>query len=92
MREQAGKGVMTCRIRVRKADSAYVYFILESHEGMTGYTTLDAPPEAPYRELELVFTNDFKEDLEEVLEALSGELELAVISPVQARSSHSTGE
>ena len=41
------------RVRVKTEDSAYVYAILESHEGAVSYSTLDAAPDCPYRDLEL---------------------------------------
>jgi Domain of unknown function (DUF4911) len=55
------------KIRVRKEDSAFVYFIMESYEGITSYSTLDHKVGDPHRDLELRIAPDF---LNEVLELL----------------------
>lgn len=57
-------------IRVKKEDSAFVYFILESHEGITSYSTLDFKTGDPYRDLELRIPPDFVTETEEVLRQL----------------------
>jgi len=57
-------------IRVRKEDSAYVYFILESYEGITSYSTLDHRSGALYRDLELSIPPDFLSETEALLERL----------------------
>ncbi|MFZ9596698.1 MAG: DUF4911 domain-containing protein [Bdellovibrionia bacterium] len=54
-------------IRVKKEDSAYVYFILESYEGITSYSTLEHPVGCAYRDLELRIPVDFIEDVEKLL-------------------------
>jgi hypothetical protein len=56
-------------IRVRKEDSAYVYFILESYEGIVSYSTLEHRVGAAYRDLELRIPPDFTREVEELLEA-----------------------
>jgi hypothetical protein len=58
------------RIRVRKEDSAYVYCILESHEGVASYSTLAHRPEDPHRDLELTVPESFASELEDVLKRL----------------------
>ena len=57
-------------IRVRTQDSAYVYFILESYEGITSYSTLDSKPGDAYRDLELRTPPDFQTEVDEVLKNL----------------------
>jgi len=57
-------------IRVRKEDSAFVYFILESHEGITSYSTLDHKPGDAHRDLELRIPPDFVSEVEELLKSL----------------------
>lgn len=54
-------------IRVRKEDSAFVYFILESYEGITSYSTLEFKPGDPHRDLELRIPPDFLAEVEELL-------------------------
>jgi hypothetical protein len=58
------------RIRVRKEDSAYVYCILESHEGITSYSTLDHQAGDPFRDLELQIPFDFVDEVNRVLKDL----------------------
>lgn len=58
------------RIRVRKEDSAYVYFILESYEGVTAYSTLDFKVGDPFRDLELLIPPDFLTETEGLIERL----------------------
>ena len=58
------------KIRVKKQDSAFVYFILESYEGITSYSTLDHRPEDPHRDLELRIPPDFLAEVEELLRDL----------------------
>jgi len=57
-------------IRVRKEDSAYVYFILESYEGIASYSTLAHRPEDPHRDLELRIPPDFLTEVDELLRSL----------------------
>ncbi len=54
-------------IRVKKEDSAFVYFILESYEGITSYSTLDFKSGDLHRDLELRIPPDFEQEVEEVL-------------------------
>ncbi len=63
-------GVKLRHIRVKKEESAFVYCILEASEGITSYSTLDYPPGAAYRDLELQVPLDFEEDVERVLSQL----------------------
>lgn len=60
------------KIRVRKEDSAFVYFILESHEGIVSYSTLDFRKGDPHRDLELRIPPDFVQEVEGVLKRLEG--------------------
>jgi hypothetical protein len=60
-------------IRVRKEDSAFVYFILESYEGITSYSTLPHKVGEPFRDLELRIPPDFVGDVDDLLARL-GEL------------------
>ena len=58
------------RIRVRREDSAFVYNILESHEGITAYSTLPHQTGELHRDLELFIPPDFLEEVKEVLKSL----------------------
>jgi hypothetical protein len=57
-------------IRVKKEDSAYVYFILESYEGITSYSTLDFKHGDNFRDLELRIPTDFLSEVEDLLKIL----------------------
>jgi hypothetical protein len=57
-------------IRVKKEDSAFVYFILESYEGITSYSTLDFKTGDLHRDLELRIPPDFEEEVDAVLQSL----------------------
>lgn len=57
-------------IRVRKEDSAFVYFLLESYEGITAYSTLDSKPGDSYRDLLLLIPPDFASEVNQLLNQL----------------------
>jgi hypothetical protein len=57
-------------IRVRKEDSAFVYFILESYEGITSYSTLHHKVGDASRDLELRIAPDFLNEVNELLTSL----------------------
>ncbi len=40
-------------IRLNKEDSAFFYFQLEANDGLAFYSTLEYPPHAQYRDVEL---------------------------------------
>ena len=61
------------KIRVKKEDSAYVYFILESYEGIASYSTLPFQQGDSFRDLELRIPPDFVTEVEDLLKQL-GEL------------------
>jgi hypothetical protein len=58
------------KIRVKKEDSAFVYFILESYEGITSYSTLYFKQGDLHRDLELRIPNDFVPEVEDLLRHL----------------------
>ncbi len=62
------------RIRVRKDQQAYVYNILESHEGVASYSTLDHKPGDGHRDLLLSIPVAFLSEVEELLTRLSREM------------------
>lgn len=63
-------------IRVRKEDSAFVYFMFESHEGIASYSTLAFKPGDAYRDLELRIPPDFVEEVDRLLAQLKGEFDV----------------
>ena len=58
------------RIRVRKEDSAFVYFILESYEGIASYSTLKHRVGDAHRDLELRIPPDFVAEVDDLLHRL----------------------
>jgi len=68
------------RVRVRKEDSAFVYAILESYEGICSYSTLDGRPEDLHRDLELQIPFEFVKEVQEVLGFL-GEMVFFIDQP-----------
>ena len=58
-------------IRVPKDQAAFVYFILESHEGLCFYSTLDHEKGQLYRDIDIKGSTDFQADVDHILETLS---------------------
>ena len=58
-------------IRVPKEHSAFTYFTLESNEGICFYSTIESSLSGQFRDLELVGTLEFKDDLHHLIEVLS---------------------
>jgi hypothetical protein len=58
------------RIRVKKEDSVFIYWILESYEGIASYSTLEFKVGDPHRDLELRIPPDFLNEVEELLKQM----------------------
>lgn len=58
------------RIRMKKEDSAFVYAILESYEGIASYSTLPFEKGSPIRDMVLMIPPDFTSDVEAALKRL----------------------
>lgn len=63
-------GFITQRIRVRKEDAAFVYFILESLEGQVSYSTLPHRVGDSNRDLELRIPPGFLTEVHAELDRL----------------------
>jgi hypothetical protein len=57
-------------IRLHRKDSAFVYAILESLEGMTSYSTLPDAPGESHRDLLLCIAPAFEKEIEATLEGM----------------------
>lgn len=57
--------------RVKKEDSAFVYFILESMEGVASYSTLLHHEGDRHRDIEVRVPGDLQTEFQEVKEALA---------------------
>lgn len=64
------------KIRVRKQDSAYLYQVLESYEGLANYSTISVPKELPYRDIAFHEAPDLRAHLEDLLDRLALEIPL----------------
>ena len=66
-KETSDFSVRRFRIRVRREDSAYAYTLLEAHEGIASYSTLQHSPGASDRWLELLVPISFIKEVEEIV-------------------------
>jgi hypothetical protein len=55
-------------IRTSKNDSAFIYFTLESNEGLCFYSTLDQSLGTPYRDLEIYCPIEWRENVQNLLD------------------------
>lgn len=67
-------------IRVHRKNSAFVYAILESLEGMASFSTLPDQPGAEHRDLELRIPPSFLSEIEVVLDGLRKKFPIVEIS------------
>ncbi|MGZ3652684.1 MAG: DUF4911 domain-containing protein [Bdellovibrionota bacterium] len=67
-------------IRVRKQDSAYLYQVLESYEGLANYSTLPAEKGIPYRDVILHIAPDLRREVEALIDRLGAEIPIEWIS------------
>jgi hypothetical protein len=66
-------------LRVRKEDSAYLYQILESYEGLTNFSTLDSSGNPAYRDIELHLAPDLLPEVLRLVEHLKREIPLETV-------------
>lgn len=67
-------------IRVSKNNASFVYFTLESHEGLAFYSTLDDSLPRDYRDIDLKTPIEFEQDLKHLLKQLEQKFEIIVLS------------
>ena len=67
-------------IRVPKAQSAFTYFIFESHEGLCFYSTLDYEKGQLFRDIDIKGGVEFEKDIRHMLGRLSKEFSLEVLT------------
>jgi hypothetical protein len=63
-------------IRVRKQDSAYVYQVLESYEGLTNYSTIPSPKGTPHCDIQLHIAPDLRGHVEDLITRLATEISI----------------
>lgn len=66
-------------LRVRKEDSAYLYQVLESYEGLSNYSTLPEPNGVPTRDIVLHLAPDLRQQVEILVGHLKKEIPLEII-------------
>jgi hypothetical protein len=74
------------RIRVRSADSAFVYAVFEASSGVCAYSTLAHRPGDRHRDLELVIPRGQAEEVDRILADLSAQLSGEVYDITDAAS------
>lgn len=65
-------------VRVPKNESAFLYFILEAHEGLCFYSTLPSSLGQSYRDVHIQSSVHFIEEIDQVINKLSQEVNLIV--------------
>ncbi len=58
------------KVKVKSKDSAFLYFILESNEGLCFYSTLDYTHHDPYRIIHIQGHFKFQQSVENILDQL----------------------
>ncbi len=58
-------------VRVPKEHSSFLYFTLESNEGLCFYSTLEGSKIDHFRDVEINIPKDFVEDVQKILDKLS---------------------
>ncbi len=66
-------------IQVPKAQSSFVYFTLESNEGLGFYSTLDCPEGHPWREIDIKGSAEFLPEIERLLAFLERSFPINVL-------------
>lgn len=68
------------QIRTKKSDSAYVYHLLEAHEGLTSYLTLAHQEGEQTRDIELIFAKESEKDVISLINELKEMMWVEVVS------------
>ena len=70
-------------IRVPKHDASFVYFTLESNEGLCFYSTLSESLGETYRDIEISLTKTLRDEFLKVFNFLCQKIEITIISELQ---------
>ena len=74
-------------IRMKKEDSAFIYHVLEAHEGWAAYSTLPVSRHDPYCDMKLIVPEDFLNSVNELLADLKNKITILPNDPTLASSS-----
>lgn len=66
-------------LRVPKDEAYFVYFILESNEGLCYFSTMDESLQGQYRDIEVRSTVELKEEVQKLISRLQQEIRLDVL-------------
>lgn len=74
-------------IRMKKEDSAFIYSVLEAHEGFAAYSTLPISRHDPYCDMKLIVPADFLSSVNELLADLKDKVTILARDPRAPSSS-----
>jgi hypothetical protein len=66
-------------LRVPKDEAYFVYFTLESNEGLCYFSTMDESLKGQYRDIEVRTAIELKEDVQKLISRLQQEIRLDVL-------------
>jgi hypothetical protein len=68
-------------IRMKKEDSAFIYHVLEAHEGWAAYSTLPISRNDPYLDMLLIVPSEWVNPVNDLLESLKDRLIILPTDP-----------
>lgn len=66
-------------LKTSKADSAFLYFVLESNEGLCFYSTLDESLGHQYRLIKINYTPEFETQVTNLIDHCNKSIEIEVL-------------
>ncbi|MBF0359976.1 MAG: hypothetical protein HQK49_03150 [Oligoflexia bacterium] len=77
---QNTKELFHVNLRVTKKDSVYLYFLLESQEGICFYSTINESISDPlFREIEIYSTIEYMDDVNNLITNLKNEIDIETL-------------
>lgn len=70
------------RIRTPKEDASFIYFTLESNEGLAFYSTLEDSIRGPYRDIELYSPMSLASEFQNLLDHLKSSVSYDILEDV----------
>jgi hypothetical protein len=67
-------------IRLNKEDSAFFYFQLEANDGICFYSTLENPPHAQYRDIDLKGDIKLKKEMDHIIERCLNKFKIEILT------------
>ena len=66
-------------LKTSKKDSAFLYFVLESNEGLCFYSTLDESLGQSYRLIKINYTPDFQEQIHNLISHCQKSIDIEIL-------------